>query len=316
VRAPNSFRLWRRSWRNGARLSPLLFWLGLWLASLGSASAQEPSAANESGKGQEARKQTSQQPATRGMRPTTDFAADNLDHVAATVDQLLEFLKRDAGLMVEFKRLLPALPPLNASGRRRRSLSDQQSSRRRRLGRAGGAETRALDGRASRETQCATADRCGRRIRFPYGKNRASASVDARQRIGMAFPFIARAASAMAALPYLRHPICRACLAGILGPQEILVVLAACRRIPEVVKLQFSCLLKPVDHAKITRLVRKLRIRTNSSSALSSRGLGHRPLTAVTRVRIPLALPISSCSTHSLRSFGIRRIPQVKSAAS
>lgn len=106
MRAPSAFRLWRRSWGNGARLSPLLFWLGLWLASLGSASAQEASAANESGRGQEARKQTSQQPATGGMRATTDLAADNLDHVAATVDQLLEYLKRDAGLMVEFKRLL------------------------------------------------------------------------------------------------------------------------------------------------------------------------------------------------------------------
>jgi hypothetical protein len=40
------------------------------------------------------------------LRPAADLAADNLDRVAATAEQVLEFLKRDAGLMVEFKRLL------------------------------------------------------------------------------------------------------------------------------------------------------------------------------------------------------------------
>jgi exopolysaccharide biosynthesis WecB/TagA/CpsF family protein len=43
---------------------------------------------------------------SRGLRPAADLAADNLDRVAATAEQVLEFLKRDAGLMVEFKRLL------------------------------------------------------------------------------------------------------------------------------------------------------------------------------------------------------------------
>jgi hypothetical protein len=83
-----------------------LFGLSLCLVSLATASAQEPAAGSEPGRRQEAKKQTAQQPAIFGMRPTTDLATDNLDHVAATVDQLLEFLKRDAGLMVEFKRLL------------------------------------------------------------------------------------------------------------------------------------------------------------------------------------------------------------------
>src|SRR5580692_1689388 len=91
---------------NCAWLSQFLFCSSVCLSSLGSASAQESSAANESGRGQEARKQISQQLASRGMQPSPDLAADNLDHVAATADQLLEFLKRDAGLMVEFKRLL------------------------------------------------------------------------------------------------------------------------------------------------------------------------------------------------------------------
>jgi len=74
--------------------------------SLGSAFAQEPVAGSEAARGQEARKQAPQQAASRGMRPSPDLAADNLDHVAATAEQILELLKRDAGLMVEFKRLL------------------------------------------------------------------------------------------------------------------------------------------------------------------------------------------------------------------
>jgi polysaccharide export outer membrane protein len=106
VRWLSSFRLWIRCRTQCSRWGEFLFGLSLCLVSLSTASAQEPSAASEQGRGQEARKQNSQQPSIRGMRPTTDLATDNLDRVAATVDQVLEFLKRDAGLMVEFKRLL------------------------------------------------------------------------------------------------------------------------------------------------------------------------------------------------------------------
>ena len=64
----------------------------------------------------------------------------------------------------------------------------------------------------------------------------------------------------------------------------------------EVKEVKDRCLLKPVDHAKmavLTGLNGSLAF-TSNTSALSSRGLGHRPLTAVTRVRIPLALPTLS----------------------
>lgn len=44
--------------------------------------------------------------ARRAARPPADIVADNLDRVAATADQILEILTREAGLMVEFKRLV------------------------------------------------------------------------------------------------------------------------------------------------------------------------------------------------------------------
>src|SRR5437867_10180100 len=39
-------------------------------------------------------------------RPAPDIISDNLDRVAASADQILEVLNREAGLMVELKRLL------------------------------------------------------------------------------------------------------------------------------------------------------------------------------------------------------------------
>ena len=113
----------------------------------------------------------------------------------------------------------------------------------------------------------------------------------------MAFPSVARAAPALAPLPYLWHSICCACFAGIPGPQEIFLVFVSRLVGPEAARLEYHCLLKLVDHAKIARwlaLHESFVVRTHSSAALSSRGLGHRPLTAVTRVRIPLALPTPS----------------------
>src|SRR5262249_25337926 len=43
-----------------------------------------------------------QRPPSRGG----DIVADNLDHVAATAQQILEILNKDAGLMVELKRTI------------------------------------------------------------------------------------------------------------------------------------------------------------------------------------------------------------------
>jgi polysaccharide biosynthesis/export protein len=106
VTRASSSRVWRLRRTKCAGLSRLLFGLGIGLAVLGSAAAQEPAGGSEPRRGQEERKQTAQQTVSRGLRPFTDLAADNLDRVAATAEQILEFLKKDAGLMVEYKRLL------------------------------------------------------------------------------------------------------------------------------------------------------------------------------------------------------------------
>jgi polysaccharide export outer membrane protein len=102
----SSLRVGRRCRTKFTLLRRFLFGLSICLVSLGSALAQEPTAGSEAGRGQEVRKQNSQPTVNRGVRPAADLAADNLDHVAATAEQILEILKRDAGLMVEFKRLL------------------------------------------------------------------------------------------------------------------------------------------------------------------------------------------------------------------
>ena len=80
--------------------------MSICLVGLGNAFAQESVVDSELRRDQETDKKTSQQTAGRGMRASPDLATDNLDHVAATAEEILEFLKRDAGLMVEFKRLL------------------------------------------------------------------------------------------------------------------------------------------------------------------------------------------------------------------
>jgi polysaccharide biosynthesis/export protein len=82
--------------------------LGMCILSMswGEVFAQEPGSSGETGRGQETRKQISQQQTNLGVRTSPDLATDNLDRVAATTGQILEFLNKDAGLMVEFKRLL------------------------------------------------------------------------------------------------------------------------------------------------------------------------------------------------------------------
>jgi protein involved in polysaccharide export with SLBB domain len=87
-------------------LSEMLLATCILSMSCGEVFAQESGSSSETGRGQEARKQVSQQPANLGVRTSPDLATDNLDRVAATAPQILEFLNRDAGLMVEFKRLL------------------------------------------------------------------------------------------------------------------------------------------------------------------------------------------------------------------
>ncbi|MGB6495598.1 MAG: SLBB domain-containing protein [Candidatus Acidiferrum sp.] len=87
-------------------LSGLLLGLLFCSTGCGVAFAQERTGGSEAGSGQEARTQNVREGGTGGARPAADLVADNLDRVAASADQILELLNKDAGLMVEFKRLL------------------------------------------------------------------------------------------------------------------------------------------------------------------------------------------------------------------
>jgi hypothetical protein len=106
VRKARGFRIWGMHWTKYFALREML--LGLCICSMGSAAVfpQESGAGSGTGPEQEARRQVSQTPANKGSRPFLDVATDNLDRVAATAEQILEFLRRDAGLMVVFKRVL------------------------------------------------------------------------------------------------------------------------------------------------------------------------------------------------------------------
>ena len=55
---------------------------------------------------QKATQGSGSQPSTRVPTRPPDIISDNLDRVAASADQILEVLSKEAGLMVEFKRLL------------------------------------------------------------------------------------------------------------------------------------------------------------------------------------------------------------------
>lgn len=99
-------RVRRANWAKSAMLRGLL--VGLCICTLGRARvvAQESRSGGEPGRGEQEKRQALPQTANRGVRPSPDIVTDNLDRVAATAEQIVDYLKKDAGLMVEFKRLL------------------------------------------------------------------------------------------------------------------------------------------------------------------------------------------------------------------
>jgi polysaccharide export outer membrane protein len=84
------------------------WFLGLCICAMGPGGvfARARTAGSGAGGGQEGKGQALQQTANRGARRSPDLVTANLDRVAATAGQILDLLNRDAGLMVEFKRLL------------------------------------------------------------------------------------------------------------------------------------------------------------------------------------------------------------------
>jgi len=71
------------------------------------ARAQQSSSPKGSGGGEQAAGESAgQKSAARAERHGSGIVADNLDRVAATAEQILEVLNRDAGLMVELKRAI------------------------------------------------------------------------------------------------------------------------------------------------------------------------------------------------------------------
>ena len=92
--------------RRRIALSELLLSLLFCFSGCGVAFAQERTGGSETGSGQETRTQNAREGRTSGTVRGADLVSDNLDRVAASAEQILELLNRDAGLMVEFKRLL------------------------------------------------------------------------------------------------------------------------------------------------------------------------------------------------------------------
>jgi polysaccharide export outer membrane protein len=68
--------------------------------------AQESGGGGATARGPEESKQAASQPPNRPGYSSPDIVTDNLDRVAASAAQILNFLNGDAGLLVEFKRLL------------------------------------------------------------------------------------------------------------------------------------------------------------------------------------------------------------------
>ena len=97
-------RAWNRTKRAAKRGLPL----SLFLCSMGlvGAHAQTPVPGSEPANGQETKRQSSEAAGKYAPRTTRDIVSDNLDRVAANAEQILEILNKDAGLLVEFKRLL------------------------------------------------------------------------------------------------------------------------------------------------------------------------------------------------------------------
>lgn len=85
----------------------IVFLCAVILLGAGEARAQQQGQEKENGREQQAPgRPLARREAARPGREAGDLTADNLDRVAATADQILEVLNRDAGLMVEFQRLL------------------------------------------------------------------------------------------------------------------------------------------------------------------------------------------------------------------
>ncbi|HEY2544755.1 MAG TPA: SLBB domain-containing protein [Candidatus Acidoferrum sp.] len=101
-----SLRVGAVNWLNRFALSVLLAVLCGWWITPSGAFAQGSAAGGESGKGQQEKRSALPPQGNRAVRPSPDIVTDNLDRVAATAIQILELLNKDAGLMVEFKRLL------------------------------------------------------------------------------------------------------------------------------------------------------------------------------------------------------------------
>jgi polysaccharide export outer membrane protein len=87
-----------RIWTRYVTLRGMLPALCVCLMGAGAVTAQQSGSVGEAGRAQQA--------ANRGAWSSPDIVTDNLDRVAATAPQILDLLNRDAGLMVEFKRLL------------------------------------------------------------------------------------------------------------------------------------------------------------------------------------------------------------------
>src|SRR5437773_9031381 len=77
-------------------LKEMITWLGVALLFCAPASAQQQAVP---------RRSSSDSPVRMPARPP-DIISDNLDRVAASADQILEVVNKEAGLMVELKRLL------------------------------------------------------------------------------------------------------------------------------------------------------------------------------------------------------------------
>ncbi len=90
----------------GSRVRAAFLLLFLCTASSLVVHAQESGGGSATARGPEESKQSPSQPTNRGGQSSPDIVTDNLGRVAASAAQILDFLNRDAGLIVEFKRLL------------------------------------------------------------------------------------------------------------------------------------------------------------------------------------------------------------------
>jgi hypothetical protein len=83
----------------------LIFLCAAILLNFGEARAQQPGQEKSGPREQPQGEPAGPRGTPRVMREGRGLAADNLERVAAAAEQILEILNRDAGLMVEFKRM-------------------------------------------------------------------------------------------------------------------------------------------------------------------------------------------------------------------